>query len=127
MNRREFMKLSALIGGGLALSSFTFGDNMGYFKMEDGPVKWVHWTEGNTVQKKFIYAYTYRVESFEDFISKNWDINKSIFVYDVMNEPMNGMKYVRGAVLNIPHKSIILNRMCFDRNFKRLEVLKRYA
>lgn len=119
------MKLSALIGGGLALSSFTFGDNMGYFKMEF-PAGVIYWIDGNTVNQKVISAYTYRVESFEDFISKRWDKTKSIFVYDVMNEDMNGMKYVRASVLDIPHKSIIGNTMCFDRNFKRLEVLKGY-
>lgn len=116
------MKLSALIGGGLALSSFTFGDNMGYFKMEF-PAGMIHWMDGNIENKRMLCVFTYRVNSFEDFISKNWDINKSIFVYDVLDNE----KYVRGAVLDIPHKSIIHNTMCFDRNFKRLEVLKGYA
>lgn len=124
MNRREFMKLSALIGGGLMLSSFTFGDNMGYFKMER-PVQFIYWGDDTNINEKIILTSTFNVKSFEDFISNNWDKNKSIFVYDVITEPMNGMKYVRGAVLDIPYK-LVKNEMCFDRNFKRLEVLKQY-
>lgn len=115
MHRREFMKLSALIGGGLALSQFTIGDNMGYFKMEL-PVMNVMYDEDNKLHSKFILTQTHRVKSFENFISKNWSKDKSIFVYDVMNEPMNDMKYVRAVVLDIPHKSIN-DKMSFDRKF----------
>lgn len=111
MDRREFMKLSALIGGGLMLSSFTFGDNMGYFKMER-PVQFIYWGDDTNINEKIILASTYKVKSFEDFISKNWDKNKSIFVYDVLD----GGKTVRGAVLDIPYKSIN-SKMCFDRKF----------
>jgi hypothetical protein len=115
MDRREFMKLSALIGGGLMVSSFTFGDNMGYFKMER-PAQFIYYGDGMNLNEKFIFACTYNVKSFEDFISKNWDKTKSIFVYDVINESMNDMKYVRAAVLDIPYKSIN-DKMCFDRKF----------
>lgn len=115
MHRREFMKLSALIGGGLMVSSFAFGDNMGYFKMKT-PVQFIYYGDGVTINEKLILAATYKVKSFEDFISKNWDKKKSIFVYDAMTDPMNGMKYVRGAVLDIPYKSIN-DKMCFDKKF----------
>jgi hypothetical protein len=111
MDRREFMKLSALIGGGLMVSSFTFGDNMGYFKME-GTAQFIYYGDDMNINEKFIIASTYRVKSFEDFISKNWDKNKSIFIYNVLD---NG-KTVMGAVLDIPYKSIN-GKMCFDRKF----------
>jgi hypothetical protein len=111
MDRREFMKLSALIGGGLMLSSLTFGDNMGYFKMKT-PAQVIYYGDNMNINEKFIFTSTYKVKSFEDFISKNWDKNKSIFVYDVLD----GGKYVRGAILDIPYKSIS-GEMCFDRKF----------
>lgn len=123
MYRREFMKLSALIGGGLMLSSFTFGDNMGYFKME-GPAQFIYYGDDMNINEKFICVSTYKIKSFEDFISKNWDKTKSIFVYDIndtIDEPMNGMKYVRAAVLDIPYKSIH-GKMCFDRKFTSVNI-----
>jgi hypothetical protein len=115
MYRREFIKLSALIGGGLALSQFTFGGNVGYFKMKL-PMEMIYWNDSKGGHAKIIVTQTYNVKSFENFISKNWSTDKSIFVYNVMNEPMNGMKYVRAVVLDIPHKSINA-KMSFDRKF----------
>jgi hypothetical protein len=115
VDRREFIKLSTLIGGGLVVSSFTFGDNMGYFKMKT-PTQFIYYGDGVNINQKAIFASTFKVKSFEVFISKNWDKNKSIFVYDVINESMNGMKYVRSAVLEIPYKSI-KDKMLFDKKF----------
>lgn len=117
MDRREFMKLSALFGAGLALSQFSFGDNMGYFKMKQ-PAHLIYWGDAK-VEEKFIICQTSFSKSFEDFIERNWSKDKSIFVYDVMSEQMNGNVYVRGTVLNIPHR-LIKEQMCFDRKFTKL-------
>jgi hypothetical protein len=117
MDRREFMKLSALFGAGMVLSSFAFGDNMGYFKMKL-PVQQIIWGDVK-LEEKSIMCSTSFSNSFEDFIERNWSKDKSIFIYDVQNEKMNGKVYVRGAVLNIPHK-LVKDTMYFDRTFTRL-------
>jgi hypothetical protein len=119
MDRREFMKLSALFGVGMVLSSFTFGDNMGYFKMKL-PAQMVIWGD-EKLEEKFIICQTSNSHSFEDFIERNWSKDKSIFIYDVQTEKMNGKVYVRGAVLDIPHK-LVKDTMHFDRKFTKLVV-----
>jgi len=119
MNRREFMKLSALFGAGMVLSSFTFGDNMGYFKMKQ-PAQFAYW--GDTkIEEKFIICQTSLSNSFEDFVERNWSKDKSIFIYDVQTEKMNGKVYIRGTVLDIPHK-LVKDTMYFDRKFTKLVV-----
>ena len=117
MDRREFMKLSALFGAGMVLSSFSFGDDMGYFKMKQ-PAHFIYWGD-KKLEEKFIICQTSLSISFEDFIERNWSKDKSIFIYDVQTEKMNGKVYVRGAVLNIPHK-LVKDTMYFDRTFVSL-------
>ena len=119
MDRREFMKLSALFGAGMVLSSFVFGDNMGYFKMRM-PAQFVIYGD-KKLEEKFIICQTSNSHSFEDFIERNWSKDKSIFIYDILPEQMNGKVYVRGAVVNIPHK-LVKDTMCFDRKFTKLVV-----
>jgi hypothetical protein len=119
MDRREFMKLSALFGAGMVLSSFTFGDNMGYFKM-NLPAQMVIWGD-KKLEEKLIICQTSNSHSFEDFIERNWSNDKSIFIYDVQTEKMNGKVYVRGAVLDIPHK-LVKDTMYFDTKFTKLVV-----
>jgi len=117
MDRREFMKLSALFGAGVVLSQFSFGDNIGYFKMKQ-PAHFIYW--GDTkIEEKFIMCNTHNSNSFENFIERNWSKDKSIFIYDVADERINGMIYVRGAVLDIPHK-LVKDTMYFDRKFTKL-------
>jgi hypothetical protein len=119
MDRREFMKLSALFGAGMVLSSFAFGDNMGYFKMRM-PAQMVICGD-KKLEKKLIICQTSNSHSFEDFIKRNWSKDKSIFIYEVLPEQMNGKVYVRGAVLDIPHK-LVKDTMHFDRKFTKLVV-----
>ena len=118
MDRREFMKLSALFGAGMVLSSFVFGDNMGYFKLRM-PAQLVIYGD-KKLEDKLIMCQTSISNSFENFIERNWSKHKSIFVYDVLPEK-NGKVYVRGAVLDIPHK-LVKDTMCFDRKFTKLVV-----
>jgi hypothetical protein len=117
MDRREFMKLSALFGAGMVLSSFTFSDDMGYFKMKL-PAYFIYWGD-KKLEEKFIICQTSFSNSFEDFIERNWSKDKSIFIYDVHTEKMNGGVYVRGTVLDIPHK-LVKDTMYFDRKFVSL-------
>jgi hypothetical protein len=117
MDRREFMKLSALFGAGAVLTGFNFGDNMGYFKMKK-PAHFIYWGE-TKIEEKFIMCSTSFSNSFEDFIEQNWSKDKSIFIYDVQNEKMNGKVYVRSVLLDIPHK-LVKDTMYFDRKFTKL-------
>jgi len=114
INRREFLKGASLLGLGIMFSTITFGDNMGYFKMKQ-PAHFILW--GDTkIEEKFIICQTSHEKSFEHFIERNWKKDKSIFVYQVMNSPLNGKVMVRSAVLDIPPK-LIKDTMCYDRRF----------
>jgi hypothetical protein len=125
MDRREFIKLSSFIGAGLVISQLPFGDNMGYFRM-NYPISQIFYTDDNDKLCDRVIVSDTRIDfDFQSFIKRNWDADKSIFVYDVQKSSENNVRYfIRAAVVDIPHKRI-KDKMEFDRNFIATYNIKR--
>lgn len=120
IDRREFLKASSLIGTGILLSPLLLGDDIGYFKM-NLPVHTVFYTDGKEIVSKVILASTTKVKSFTDFVIKNK--KKTVYVYDYIQNSRGN--FVRASVIDIPSKSILNDKMCFDRKFRPVKFLER--